>query len=118
MLEFSDCPHCGKRIRTDASFCHRCGGEVRESAQPRATSKGSSQLKGFPDDESQQGFTDQAAVYGGYDSEQDDFDYEEFLEEEFDKPKKKRKFWYYVAWMVMASLTLPIVLQVLKLLGV
>lgn len=118
MLEFMDCPNCRKRIRVDAVRCHKCGLIITSEARPKGSAKGRSQNRRDQSDSDIEGSPDQAAVYGGYDAKEDDFDYEEFLEEEFGKPKKKRKFWYYVAWVVLASLTLPIVIQVLKLLGV
>jgi hypothetical protein len=117
MLEFRDCPYCGKRIRVDAENCHKCGKTVSEATRPRTSANSGSTIRGKPVNPDREGSPDQAAVYGGYDAKEDDFDYEEFLQEEFGKPKKKRNFWYYVAWVVIASLMLPIVLQVLKLLG-
>ena len=117
MLEFMDCPNCGKRIRVDAVRCHKCGKTVSQATRPRTSAKDGASIPENQSDLDGEGAPDQAAVYGGYDSKEDDFDYEEFLEEEFAKPKKKRKFWYYVAWVLIASLMLPIVLQILKLLG-
>jgi hypothetical protein len=117
MLEFMDCLNCRKRIRVDAVRCHKCGTIVSESGRPKPSANSGSAIREKPQYPAPEGSPDQAAVYGGYDSKEDDFDYEEFLEEEFGKPKKKRNFWYYVAWVVIASLMLPIVLQVLKLLG-
>lgn len=117
MLEFMDCPSCGKRIRVDAARCHKCGKTVNEAARPKTSTQGSSAVRAIPPTPENEGAPEQAAVYGGYDTGEDDFDYEEFLQEEFGKPKKKRNFWYYVAWVVIASLMFPIVLQVLKLLG-
>lgn len=117
MLEFMDCLKCGKRIRVDAVRCHKCGTIVSDSSRPKKSANSGVTNRGKPLYPESEGSSDHAAVYGGYDAKEDDFDYEEFLEEEFGKPKKKRNFWYYVAWVVIASLMLPIVLQVLKLLG-
>lgn len=117
MLEFMDCPNCGKRIRVDAVRCHKCGKTVSEATRPKTSANSGSTVQERTPHPEIEGAPDQAAVYGGYDAKEDDFEYEEFLEEEFGKPKKKRNFWYYVAWVVIASLMLPIVLQVLKLLG-
>lgn len=117
MLEFMDCQNCGKRIRVDAVRCHKCGNIVSETSRPKSSANSGAVTREKPLYSEHEGSPDQAATFGGYDAKEDDFNYEEFLEEEFGKPKKKRNFWYYVAWVVIASLMLPIVLQVLKLLG-
>ncbi len=117
MLEFMDCQKCGKRIRVDAVRCHKCGKIVSEISRPKTSANSGAVTREKPLYQDPEGSPDQAAKYGGYDANEDDFNYEEFLEEEFGKPKKKRNFWYYVSWVVIASLMLPIVLQVLKLLG-
>lgn len=117
MLEFMDCPNCSKRIRVDAVRCHKCGLSINDDDRPHTSSKRRPANREPSTNSEAEGAPEQAAVYGGYDAKEDDFDYDEFLEEEFGKPKKKRNFWYYVAWVVLASLLLPIVIQVLKLFG-
>ncbi|MGB7348018.1 MAG: zinc ribbon domain-containing protein [Pirellulaceae bacterium] len=57
-VEIVPCPHCGGDIRQDATFCHHCG---------------SSESDGWQDEES--GY--------GEDSYDEDFDYNEFVRDEF-----------------------------------
>jgi predicted amidophosphoribosyltransferase len=47
----------------------------------------------------------------------DDFDYEEFLEQEFGQkqPGKRRPWWWYVAWVVLAVMLLGIAMDALRL---
>lgn len=54
---------------------------------------------------------------GGYDSEEDDFDYDEFLEKEFgssDRPTPK-PWWWYVAWVVLFVLVVGILVDAITL---
>ncbi len=58
-----------------------------------------------------------AAPWGGYDSEEDDFDYDEFLEKEFgssDRPTPK-PWWWYVAWVVLFVLVVGILVDAITL---
>ena len=58
-----------------------------------------------------------AAPWGGYDSDEDDFDYDEFLEKEFghsDRPTPK-PWWWYVAWVVLFVLVVGILVDVITL---
>ncbi len=111
-LTFMDCPHCGKRVRTDATHCHHCGqlpviAVLRSQGSEPATSRESDS-----DDEHQ------AVRWGGHSESDDDFDYEEFLEEEFGKPKRlrARPWWWYVAWVVLTVFVLFVVLDAILLL--
>jgi len=67
--------------------------------------------------ESDSGDDHQAARWGGHSQSDDDFDYEEFLEEEFGKPKRlrARPWWWYVAWIVLAVFVLGVVLDAILL---
>jgi uncharacterized membrane protein YvbJ len=106
MLNFIDCPHCGKRVREDAPQCHRCGKRLaqRRTVPPAKT-----------DGNEDGGSPEHAASHGGYDSHADDFDYDEFVQEEFGVKKKKKNLWYYVAWILIVVLSLPIIFQALQL---
>lgn len=58
-----------------------------------------------------------AASWGGYDAEEDDFDYDEFLEKEFgrsDHPTPK-PWWWYVAWVVLFVLVVGILVDAITL---
>jgi|GEM_PF-2930024 len=58
-----------------------------------------------------------AAPWGGYDSDEDDFDYDEFLEKEFgssDRPTT-RPWWWYVAWVVLFVLVVGILVDAITL---
>ena len=54
--------------------------------------------------------------FGGYDREEDDFNYEEFLETEFAIKPKRRPWWWFVAWLMVFVFSLPILLGLLRLL--
>lgn len=97
-LEFRPCPYCGKSVRSDAVRCHRCQRSFSEAREGESNS-------------SEHG----AAPYGGYDSNEDDFDYQEFLESEFGTPPKKRDWKRPVAWLVIVSLMLPVILALVSL---
>jgi uncharacterized membrane protein YvbJ len=88
-IEFMDCQGCGKRVRTTAQQCHHCGREFQPD-------KLESPL------ETQQ---------------EEDFDYEDFLEREFGrKPRHRRRaWWWYVAWVVLAVMVLGIAFDALRL---
>jgi hypothetical protein len=94
-IEFMDCFSCGKRVRTTAKRCHRCGKEfVHESPEHPYRSD-----------------------YKEYDQREDDFDYQEFLEREFGQktPGKLKPWWWYVAWLVLAVMIIGIALDALRL---
>jgi len=58
-----------------------------------------------------------AATWGGHDSEEDDFDYDEFLEKEFgssDRPTPK-PWWWYVAWAVLFVMVVGILVDAITL---
>ncbi|MCE2752912.1 MAG: hypothetical protein LW720_13595 [Pirellula sp.] len=88
-IEFMDCQGCGKRVRTTARRCHHCSREFQPELleSPREI------------------------------REEEDFDYEDFLEREFGhKPRHRpRAWWWYVAWVVLAVMILGIAFDTLRL---
>ncbi len=95
-LTFIDCPACRKRIRSNAPECHHCHWRRRlPSSDVRAA-----------EDASDDGMVPEA----GYNSETDDFDYDEFIANELpqsgSKPKTKRWIWV-TAWLLILATLLP-----------
>jgi len=87
-LEFIDCQNCGKRIAKTAKRCHHCRRE--QALHP---------LLEFDDADSHH-----ASVYGGHDVAEDDFDYDEFLAEEFADYKHtsfRSNRWKYVSILLL-----------------
>ncbi|MDB6138982.1 MAG: hypothetical protein JWO94_2054 [Verrucomicrobiaceae bacterium] len=77
------CPACGEWIPRHATACDCCG------ANPRT------------------GWLPQNEVYDGLDLPDDDFNYDEFVENEFGKGGKKesnRRFWWWVAVLLVIAL--------------
>jgi hypothetical protein len=129
-LQFMDCPHCAKRVRTNAQRCHHCGKspqnidhssrtegpesvrEVRSAFGRRKTRRGPSRDHSIDSQEHH------ASDRGGYDTRADDFDYEAFLEAEFGRGNRavERPWWWYVAWLVLAVLVVSLVMDALQLL--
>lgn len=103
-MQFTDCPSCGKRIRTDAARCHRCG-EAPVLTMNRARDVDGPHVENEDSRESHH-----AVRWGGYRIEDDDFDYESFLEEEFgESPRTRtRPWWWYVAWVLLVVFALGI----------
>ncbi|MCU0706808.1 MAG: zinc ribbon domain-containing protein [Pirellula sp.] len=103
-MQFMDCPHCGKRVRTDASRCHRCG-QVPALAFNRARD-----ADGVTELDEDQSESHHAVRWGGYRIEEDDFDHDSFIEDEFgESPRKQSKpWWWYVAWVVLGIFALGI----------
>ncbi len=100
-LEFIDCPRCGKRVASSAKTCHHCERLQRKSVGTIEESDGEAH---------------HAANYGGYDDLQDDFDYDEFLAEEF--PEKNRGFldrdrWKYVSILLLVVFIFLFLIQLL-----
>lgn len=128
-LQFMDCPHCSKRVRTNAERCHRCGKsphDVDDSTGievPRSDIGGRSVFgrrktrRGLSRDKSIDSQEHHASDMGGYDTQADDFDYEAFLEAEFGRGNRsvKRPWWWYVAWAVLAVLVIVLVMDALQL---
>jgi len=60
-----------------------------------------------------------ASEHGGYDASEDDFNYQQFLADEFRDPvdtKPRRKpWWWYTAWLMIVVFSLPILLQIMSL---
>lgn len=97
-LEFRTCPFCGKSVRSDAVRCHRCQCSFGQAGVEESI-----------------GSEHGAAPYGGYDSDEDDFDYDEFVESEFGVAPKKRDWKRPVAWLVIFSLLLPVIMALVFL---
>lgn len=55
--------------------------------------------------------------FDAVDAQEDDFDYDEFLEREFGhkRARKPRPWWWYVAWLVLVVMFLGIALDVFRL---
>ncbi len=111
MLQFMDCSNCGKRVRTTALQCHHCH-------QPLVSTVGQKQAKpprpAAQGEEDSSRDADQAhyAISGGYDTHNDDFDYDEYLAEEFPEQADKRhwrvKPWVWItAWLLITATLLP-----------
>ncbi|MFO0941985.1 MAG: zinc ribbon domain-containing protein [Pirellulales bacterium] len=96
MQTFVDCPNCGKRVRANARRCHHCGSalDCTDGAQE-----------------------DSEHAQGGYDESQDDFDYDEYLENEFGSGDKNKlsKLWRYTAWVLLFAVLVPIAMSVMAL---
>lgn len=105
MLEFMDCPRCKKRIRSDAPKCHRCGALI--SAEARSAVKGTELVESSEFDD---GSPEHAE--GGWEPDADEFDYDEFVANEFGGKAKRRpiqKLWYWVAWLLIFLFAIPVV---------
>ncbi|MDX1925541.1 MAG: hypothetical protein SFV81_03425 [Pirellulaceae bacterium] len=109
-LTFIDCSSCGKRIRSNALKCHHCQQEnVPDSGGgSSATMKKSESKSQYYNADSHM-----ALESGGYDQDADDFDYENYLAEEFPdhtkqnrKPPVKRWVWI-TAWVLVFATLLP-----------
>lgn len=99
-IEFRPCPNCGKSIRTNASSCYRCHVQMEPES-------------GIDEQQEEENLTDD---FGGYDPEEDAFEYEQFLEKEFAIKPKRRPWWWFVAWLMVFVFCLPILLGLLRLL--
>lgn len=98
-LEFVDCPRCGKRVAKTAKSCHHC-----ERLRNKSVSV-------VDDNDSE---SHHVANYGGYDASQDDFDYDEFLSDEF--PDKNpgvldRDRWKYVSILLLIVFAFLLLMQ-------
>ena len=93
-LEFMDCPTCGKRMLTTAKVCRHCGQAPSVDSQTHMTLDS-----------------------GGYDDSEDDFDYDEFLEEEFGsnlaRPRRVKVWVWLTAWLLIVAMLLPFFVDVL-----
>ncbi len=105
-LEFMDCPHCKKRVASTASICRHCGNSP-EWGSPN----GESAIE-IADHDSE---SHHASSFGGYDATQDDFDYDEFIAEEFptrDPDTKTRNRWKYVSIVLIFVFVILLLLQI------
>lgn len=103
-MQFTDCHHCGKRIRTDAPRCHRCGEIPVLAFRLARDGEGPRMVDEAPDE------SHHAVRWGGYRVDEDDFDYESFLDDEFGETSRRKikPWWWYVAWVVLAVFALGI----------
>jgi hypothetical protein len=60
-----------------------------------------------------------AVEHGGYDATHDNFDYKQFVADEFGDSENaashKKTWWRYTAWLLIFALILPLLLQVISL---
>jgi len=90
--EYFECPHCGARVRVGAAACPECGSDEET---------GWSENKWDAD------------IPTGYGEEQD-FDYDEFVEQEFPQHAsgmRKKWFWRLVALLLVLMLLLFVFLN-------
>jgi hypothetical protein len=108
-LTFIDCSWCGKRIRSNALRCHHCREENTPTssnswAQPENSQKVVSKSGNHTDD------SHMALEHGGYD-DADNFDYEEYVAENFPSQAERKwrvKPWIWVtAWLLICATLLP-----------
>lgn len=80
------CPNCGADVPRNAKACSECGSD--EST----------------------GWSDSAAASGGLDLPDEDFSYDEFVKEEFGRPKLAPKGikWYW--WIVALALSIGLIM--------
>jgi len=111
-MHFMDCPNCGKRVRTNASRCHHCG------QAPAVAVQRARDLEQMADEDPEGSEEHHSASGGGYLASADDFDYEEFLEDEFgERPRSvARPWWWYVAWVVLGVFAMSIAIDAIALL--
>jgi hypothetical protein len=103
-LEFMDCSYCGKRMLTTAGLCHHCrkSPKLGTASIRQSNRRELEEAYGNDEDESHM------AVDGGYVPENDDFDYDEFIEKEFSAGKRRfgpleMKLWIWMtAWLLIA----------------
>ena len=77
------CPHCGADVPANAKACPECGSDERT------------------------GWSEQAQI-DGLDLPQEDFDYEDFIQQEFEAkrpaPRGIHWFWWFIAIIVVVIL--------------
>ena len=78
------CPECGAEVHLNASGCHACGARKQD------------------------GRWMQSSTYDGVDLPDDDFDYDEFIREEFgdehgNRFSGKQLFWWFVALITLVA---------------
>ena len=124
-LTFVDCSSCGKRIRSNAQKCHYCHESNLTSkslGDPRDTDgavRAATPKKSASNTEDHDADSHMAADAGGYDQDADDFDYEEYLAEEFPdravrQPLPRFKRWVWVtAWVLIVATLMPYLYYVL-----
>ncbi len=110
-LVFMDCASCGKRLATTARVCHHCG----QSPGKRDIRHDSSESE-----KSEESEEHMAAEGGGYCSEANDFDYDDFVENEFGKrndlkrPRGTKTWVWITAWVLIVALLLPFFLTIVR----
>lgn len=115
ILEFRDCPNCGKSIPYAAKECYRCRIAVTPLT-PKPKIVGSYPIDD-PSLDSEETRTDHGALaYGGYEPDEDEFDYEEYVDREFNESKNRRRsFQWYVVWFLIVAISFPMVAMVIQL---
>ncbi len=113
-LEFVPCPHCGKSVRSNARECHRCHGSLLGDGR-RSSLKGSNPADHLASESNSLETEHSAVAHGGYDDYQDDFNYDEYIEEEFNG-KTKRSWKTCMVWLLILALVLPMLVSILSLL--
>lgn len=115
MLQFMDCSNCGKRVRTTAVQCHHCRQALVTTVgqNPRQPSQ---RGRRQPDSDAQVDGQSQShhSLNGGYATDEDDFNYEEFLVDEFPDQTESRRWtikpWVWgTAWVLIATILLPFI---------
>ncbi len=93
------CPGCGAEVRVGSAGCPKC------TVTPRKKKRAVVEKKSWEQDE----------IHDGLNLPDDEFNYEEFLEEEFGGGKKKRGkdfFWWCVAVVLLVAMVLGWVMMV------
>ena len=93
-MPFDSCPNCGADLPRNAKVCPECGSDEKT------------------------GWSSEAQISGLNLPGDDDFDYDDFVENEFGgksvKPKNIHWGWWIVAVILLAVLVVPILLVVLR----
>ncbi|MDB6026271.1 MAG: hypothetical protein JWM68_2494 [Verrucomicrobiales bacterium] len=93
-MPHDNCPNCGADLPRKAKVCPECGSDEKT------------------------GWSDEAHV-GGLNLPDDNFDYDEFVENEFGektriKPKSIHWAWWVAAIVVLAALIIPLAFSLLR----
>lgn len=77
------CPHCGEPVSVGAGFCRACGSDEQTGWSESA----------------------EGASEGGWSEERDDFDYDEYLREEFPEhvtaPSRRARLTRVILWLTV-----------------
>ena len=120
-LEFMDCPNCAKRVATTAKICRHCGKSPAHSKSVTGKTVTEKSATGLLSRQEEPDESHMASEHGGYDTYEDNFDYKQFVVDEFndsDHGATVRKTWlWYTAWLMIIVLSLPLILQMMSLFG-